>query len=213
MIKMITVSDLRLRNMYIIGLQESNYKYYVTRKLTDEQFFEFLEMGFIGLKWVVRQQGLADIVKNEIKRFGKYPDWWAWYFGWKEDYDITEYDTGDPIELAIKVFLASKKNIKFNKVSHLYSIGNVWAISEDNELVDDEEYIKKLAKYIAILSWSDYELPDFDNMKEYVKELASKVDSSDIQFQVFGNKTVLDNVRYLYDRPYAWIPWRDVVRG
>lgn len=213
MIKMITVSDLRLRNMYIVGLQESNYKYYVTRKLTDEQFFEFLEMGFIGLKWVVRQQGLADIVKNEIKRFGKYPDWWAWYFGWKEDYDITEYDTGDPIELAIKVFLASKKNIKFNKVSHLYSIGNVWAISEDNELVDDEEYIKKLAKYIAILSWSDYELPDFDNMKEYVKELASKVDSSDIQFQVFGNKTVLDNVRYLYDRPYAWIPWRDVVRG
>jgi len=211
---LISRNDIRLVNAVIVGLQESNYRFYVERKLNKEQFLEALKYGYIALKWQLRNGGLADLLKNEFRKLkDDVPDWWKWHFGWQKDYDVTEYDTGDPLELAEKILLASKHGIPFKKVRYLYDIAYTWAFVDDEDLKDDREYVLKLVKFIQILSWADYEFPEFDVLKEFAIELIEKKYSNDEDFKwiVYGDKEVLNKVSVLYDKPYVWLLWKDVV--
>lgn len=213
---MVSRGDVRLQNAIVIGLQENNYKYYVARKITLEELLDGLKTAYIALNWQIRNQGLAHLVMKEMRRVkNDVPKWWHWYFGWDKDYDITDYDTGHPLELAEKIVLASKKGIPFKKVKHLYEIAYAWAVAEDEEFESDRDYVLKLARFVAILSWADYDLPEFDTLKLYVMKLVNKnySDDKELKFIVFGQSKILDDVQYLYDKPWMWLVWSDSVKG
>lgn len=211
---MISRNDIRIQNAVVIGLQESNYRFYVERKITKEDFLNALRYGYIALKWQVRNAGLAELLKGEFKRFGDdVPDWWKWHFGWNEEYDIADYDTGHPLELAEKVLLADKHGIPFKHVRHLYDIAYSWAVQDDEELQNDREYVKKLVQFVQILSWTDYDLSEFDILKDFVRELIEKMFPNDVEFKwvVYGDRSMLENISYIYDKPWLWLLWKENV--
>jgi len=210
---MVSRNDIRLINAVVIGLQESNYRFFVERKISKEEFLDALKYGYIALKWQSRNAGLAEMLKKEFMRMKEdVPDWWKWHFGWEKDYDISDYDTGNPLELAEKILLASKHGIPFKWVSHLYQIAYAWALNDDEEVKNDKEYILKVVRFVQLLSWADYDLPDLEIIKKFVIDLIKEKCSDDIEFKwiVFGDKEILDEMKVLYDKPYMWLLWKDV---
>jgi len=198
------------------GLRNFNTKYYIEKKITDEEMYNALRYGYLALKSELRMGGMAETLKNEFIRFwrngGYVGEWWLWHFNKKMDYDITEYDTGHPIELAEKIYLASVHNVPYNRIKRLYNIALTWAM---NDFEVDEEGIMKLVQFIQWLSWAGYEYgEEYEKLKEIVRETIEEKYSerSDLKFIVFGDRAELKAFRKYIDKPVVWVSWKDNVR-
>ena len=186
------------------------------RKIGADEYFEYLRNGYITLKSQIRNGGMAEKLKIEIKFLWRntnvIPSWWGWWIGELKEYDITEYDTGDPLELAEKIWMAHWYGIPQNEIMKLYDIAMFWAKEID---FSDIEALIKLARFIAILSWTDYEFDDeFYELKEKVRNVVEERYSNihELAYIVLGDRKIVEAFNdFFLEKPWAWLSWRDNV--
>ncbi len=206
----------------IQGIRDFNTWYYMEKRISAEELWTALKFGYIVLRSQVRNVGLAEQLKPEMVRLwhntGRsnevIPDWWLWYIGKNKDYDIVEYDTGDPLELAEKIYLAGQKNVPEKKVTKLYNIAMSWAVGDFD--FEDREGLIKLAQFIGMLSWSGYKFDEsFEALKREVKDYVEKkcADDNELRYMVLGDRKVVSAFDRLFkNKPWTWLTWSDNVR-
>jgi len=209
----------------IDGLRERRGKYIASKKITPSEYVDSLIWGYYALKYESPYSGIAEQLKPEFREFRRHlPDWMLYYFGWKKDYDLSDYDTGDIVEIAFKILTGwtmSKNVIKGGKLRYGQRIyveedfRNIFEISkfmvEDtiNDFNDIDD-LKPAIQWLNILSWTEYFVNDVNEIYDQLVSKLHGTDDSWVRVTLFGDKNRAENV--LYKDYKAWIIWRGAVR-
>jgi len=208
------------------GLQEAKFKSEITGEMTKEDYINALIRGFFALYYEGGNIGIALNLKSEFEQYkNELPPWMKYYWKFDRDYDLTEYDTGDPIEIALKILTGwtiseryfrvggkpryGERIFKEKDFQKIFDISRI-IVTDILEESDDLEAFKVAAQWVAILSWTGYDYPEVDEIKTAVKERVSKGMDKWFDVVVYGDATYLKDVVGDYT---SWIIFKDSFIG